>query len=86
MTRHACPICGDPSVYVLWCDPVPPAGCPEGDHVKDVTMCRLQMAAAKQAAEWRKLCPEAFDTNGNIKPGGLALVLAKIDPETRIII
>nr|WP_156453667.1 hypothetical protein [Methylobacterium sp. CCH5-D2] len=33
------------------------------------------MARARQAAERRRLCPDAFDANGNMLPGQLARVL-----------
>jgi hypothetical protein len=35
------------------------------------------MARAKAAADRRRDCPEAFDENGNILPGGLAKILVK---------
>jgi hypothetical protein len=36
------------------------------------------MAQARSAADRRKICPEAFDANGNILPGGLMMVIRKM--------
>ena len=85
MPRHACPICGDPSAYPLWVDREPPAGCPEDrawhdgkpPTIRNVTECKLQLAKAWQAAEFRKLVPDAFDAMGNMLPKQLARVLLK---------
>ena len=82
MPKHACPICGDPNVFALWVGPEPPAGCSQDTEnwgtvraVKNVTECQYQMKKAKQAAEFRKLVPDAFDDTGKMKPGQLARVL-----------
>jgi hypothetical protein len=83
MARYACPICGDPNAYIFWVDPEPPEGCPDDDvwhgggapSIKNVTECKFQMKKAWQAAEFRKLVPDAFDRNGKMKPGELARVL-----------
>lgn len=43
--------------------------------IRNVSECPSQMARARQAAERRRLCPDAFDVNGNILPGQIARVL-----------
>lgn len=73
--KPRCPVCGDPRPFIFWVDPQPPTECPYG--ATEVTNCSYQMNAAREAAERRRICPEAFDKNGNIKPGGLAMVMAK---------
>lgn len=78
-----CPICGDPRAYPLWLDKEPPQACAADQSwhaggpvtIKSVTECPPQMARARQAAERRRLCPDAFDANGNMLPGQLARVL-----------
>ncbi|MGD9539070.1 MAG: hypothetical protein AB7P52_17695 [Alphaproteobacteria bacterium] len=84
--RVKCPICGDPGPFVLWVDPEPPTSCPEGAHVRNVTECRYQMAKAKQRAAWRKARPDAFDTDGNPKPGRLIDVLMSMPPDEPLVI
>ena len=81
--QRKCPICGDPHVYSLWVDPELPEGCPEDmawqtggrPAIKNVTECKFQMAKAWQAAQFRKLVPDAFDETGKMKPGQLGRVL-----------
>lgn len=81
--KYKCPVCGDPNVFKLWVDPRPPLGCPDDDSwheggpptIKDVTQCAYQMGKAWQAAEFRKLVPDAFDGSGAMKPGRLVDVL-----------
>lgn len=83
MAKHVCPICGDPNVYRFWVDRQPPEGCPDDDEwqegrapsIRNVTECRRQMDSAKQAAEFRKLVPDAFDETGKMKPGQIGRVL-----------
>jgi hypothetical protein len=79
----ACPICGDPHGYPIWIDPDPPEGCPQ-DHVwheggkvtiRNVMECKWQMDKAWQAAQFRKLVPDAFDNMGKMLPGQLGRVL-----------
>lgn len=79
----ACPICGDPRAYPLWAERAAPAGCPADTSwhdggpitIRSVTECPVQMKRAQQAAERRRLCPDAFDAAGNMRPGQLARVL-----------
>jgi len=81
MAGYPCPICGDPRGFLFWFDDEPPAGCPQdkswhdggAPQIRNVTECRYQMAKAWQAAEFRRLVPDAFDENGKIKPGGETL-------------
>ena len=98
MPRYKCPICGDQHVYKFWVDPRPPLGCPYDDDwqhdegepsVTDVTQCQWQMAKAWQAAEFRKLVPDAFDEVGTMRPGQLARVIEifhEAHPEKRLVI
>lgn len=42
---------------------------------------------AQRAATWRRVCPDAFDVNGVIRPGALASVITRVasagyDPST----
>lgn len=82
MPKYPCPICGDPSGFIFWVDSEPPAGCPQDMEnwdspraIKNVTECKYQMGKAWQAAEFRKLVPDAFDENGKMLKGELARVL-----------
>jgi len=82
MPKYPCPICGDPSGFIFWVDPEPPGGCPQDmenwgspQAIKSVTECKYQMGKAWQAAEFRKLVPDAFDATGKMLPGQLARVL-----------
>lgn len=83
MPRYACPVCGDPNAYLFWVDPEPPEGCPHEDHenwgttraIKNVSECAVQRKKSWQAAEFRKLVPDAFDETGKMKAGQLARVL-----------
>lgn len=94
--KHICPICGDPNIFALWVDPEPPAGCSQDMEnwgtpraVKNVTECKWQMGKAWQAAEFRKLVPDAFDDTGKMKPGQLARVLevfGKAHPDKAIVL
>lgn len=86
MAKFVCPVCRDPQPYCLWLAKEPPEACAydEAWHkggaptIKSVTECEYQMKKARQAAKWRKACPEEFDEMGNLKPGGLARVLEKL--------
>lgn len=80
----ACPICHDPRGYPLgWYDADPPRGCPSDrawlnggePSIKSVSECSYQRDKAWQAAEFRKLVPDAFDGNGAIIPGQIGRVL-----------
>lgn len=84
MTRYACPVCGDPNAFPLWVSHEPPAGCPDDDEwlmhgrapsIRTVTECKHQMGKARQSAEFRTACPDAFDETGTMKPGQLERVL-----------
>ena len=85
MSRHACPICGDPGAYPLWIDREPPEGCPHDMQwhrggpvsIKSVAECSYQRRKAEQQAEFRRVAPEAYDRTGNLLPGALAAVLLK---------
>lgn len=87
MPRYACPICGDPNGFPIWIDAEPPAGCPQDEawhsgqaaSIRNVTECSWQMQRAWQAAEFRKLAPDAFDETGKMKPGQLARCLLAFD-------
>jgi hypothetical protein len=69
---HRCPICHDSQPFVLWIDPEPPKECPYG--ADQITNCSYQMDKARGEAERRKICPEAFDQEGKIRPGGWGLI------------
>jgi hypothetical protein len=94
MSRFACPVCHDPHAYPLWIDSEPPEGCPYdeawqnglGRAVLSVDQCAYQMRKARQMAEWRRLVPEAFDENGNIKAGMLAYVLERLPADRTLMI
>lgn len=87
MPRHACPICHDPNAYPFWIDQDPPSGCPQdvdddgnlawanGGQRRVVELCEWQRSRAWQAAEFRKLVPDAFDQNGKILPGQIVRVI-----------
>lgn len=83
VTGYACPVCGDPRAFPVWIDAEPPVGCPHDDAwmngnapaIRTVTECRYQMGKARQAAEFRRLVPDAFDADGKMLPGRLADVL-----------
>lgn len=59
---------------------------PWGDvlaEAMDAAKLQLDEAAIKQrdtqrAATWRRVCPDAFDTNGVILPGALASVITRV--------
>jgi hypothetical protein len=82
--QRRCPVCGDPSEFVLWIEDEPPMGCADDPvalaggprTIRNVTECPRQMHQARRAALWRKLFPAQFDGHGNIVPGGLAHILA----------
>lgn len=100
MTRYACPICGDPNAYPLWIDEEPPRGCPNDEldsdglicwhsgapRITNVTECAYQMTKARQAAEMRKRCPEAFDENGKMIPEMLCKALASLPAGTVVVV
>jgi hypothetical protein len=76
MAKPVCPVCGDPGPFELWqTSNEPPVECPYNPAAKSVTDCEHQMGKAWQSAEFRRLVPDAFDENGNIKPGRAADVL-----------
>jgi len=83
MGKTVCPVCGDPHPYKFWIDTEPPDRCPHdpvewGDGpptIGNVSECSYQRAKAWQAAEFRKLVPDAFDQVGKMKFGQLARVL-----------
>lgn len=82
MPRIPCPVCGDPSAFLFWIDKEPPGGCAQDmenwgspQAVKNVSECAYQRKKAWQAAEFRKLVPDAFDETGKMLPGQLARVL-----------
>jgi len=75
--RFRCPICGDPAPFIFWIEDFKPEQCPEGDYVKNVTQCQQQMAVARQAAELRKFCPEAFDRDGRMLSRGWEMIFDK---------
>ncbi len=87
LSSYPCPVCGDPNAYPIWIDTAPPRGCSddeawqEGLSPRITSVCERQLARARQAADWRKRCPEAFDHEGNIIEGGLAMVMNKLRPE-----
>ena len=96
----SCPVCGDPSAFPLWVGDVPPAGCVQDatwhktgeltdKSVRSVTECAWQMKKAWQAAEFRKLVPDAFDASGKMLPKQLARVLrafGKAHPEEALVL
>ena len=83
-------------MFMFWVDPEPPAGCGQDmdnwgtpHAVKNVMECKFQMGKAWQAAEFRKLVPDAFDHDGKMLPNQLARVLTefgKIHPGKALII
>lgn len=89
MPKFACPICHDPNGFPIWIDAEPPEGCPHDESwmegrplaIKSVAECPYQRGKAEQRARWMKLCPEAFDANGNLVEGGLVMVLEKLPPD-----
>ena len=72
-SKPTCPACGWTEPF--WQDPVPTTGCLLG-HLS--APCPPQLSMARAAAERRRFCPEAFDANGNILPGGLVMILNKV--------
>ena len=97
MAKHPCPICGDPNGYIIWIDPDPPEGCPHDSvwhktgrmTIKSVMECKYQRGKAWQAAEFRKLVPDAFDSHGNMLPKQLGRVLTefnKMHPDWLLIV
>lgn len=96
MPKYPCPVCGDPSGFIFWVDPEPPSGCPHDMEnwdspkaIKNVAECKYQRGKAWQAAEFRKLVPDAFDASGKMLPGQLGRVLTefgKYHPKAMLII
>lgn len=97
MASFACPICGDPKGYPFWLDAEPPLGCPHdlqwhgggAISIRSVVECSYQRAKAWQAAEFRKLVPDAFDSAGNILEGQIGRVLlafSKAHPRKELVI
>jgi hypothetical protein len=75
-----CPICGH--IEPLWIDP-PPVGCFDGG----TSHCEQAITRAHGEAMRRKVCPDAFDENGKIRPGQIVRVIdamhsAGLDPMT----
>lgn len=71
LQRPPCPICRDPNAFPLWIDEEPPPTCPNDPawprrSVQGI--CQHQLRKAKQAAELRRLTPDAFDNNGTMIP------------------
>lgn len=92
-----CPVCGDPNAYPFWISEEPPDGCPDdlewqegrARSIRNVAECSSQRKKAWQAAEFRKLLPDAFDETGKMKPGRLAEVLeqfGKANPGVALVI
>lgn len=96
MARLPCPVCGDPYGFIFWVDPEPPQGCPQDMEnwgtvraIKNVSECAYQRAKAWQAAEFRKLVPDAFDRDGKMLPGQLARVLTEFKekhPDAKLVV
>lgn len=64
---YVCPICGDPQPFILWVDKEPPPTCPDDPawpRRSFHSICSRQLRKAEQAAELRRLTPDAFDANG----------------------
>lgn len=77
----SCPICGDPQPFVFWLEDAPPPTCPDDPawpRRSMHTICAHQMRKARQAAERRRLVPDAFDASGNILPGQIARVMRAV--------
>lgn len=71
MSAVHCPICGDPNPFRFWIDAVPPLTCPDDPAWPARSLhgiCPRQLRRAEQAAERRKLTPDAFDKNGTLIP------------------
>ena len=91
MSRHPCPVCGDPNAFPLWIDDEPPDGCPGDEEwlatgrrsVNTVAECRIQRVRAWQAAEMRRLAPQCFDDSGNMRPGSLAEAMEAVARQHR---
>jgi hypothetical protein len=96
MPKYPCPVCGDPNGFIFWVDKEPPVGCPQDmdnwgtpQAVKNVSECAYQRKKAWQAAEFRKLVPDAFDETGKMKPMQLARVLEtfhSVHPNAKLIV
>ena len=90
--KAICPICHDPKPFVFWLDEAPPPTCPDDPAWPERSMnsiCERQLRVARQAAERRRLVPDAFDENGNILPGQIGRVLQiwqAAHPEERLAI
>jgi hypothetical protein len=68
----ACPICRDPNAFPLWLGADPPPTCPDDPAWPRRSLnsiCPRQIAKRRQAAELRRLTPDAFDANGTLIPG-----------------
>lgn len=95
MSKHPCVICGDPNAFPLWVGGEAPDFCAndetfgEGrDAWRGPGACPRQRRKAEQAALMHKGCPEAFDENGNIRPGPewLAMAIEALPPDWVIVI
>ena len=67
MAHLPCPVCGDPDAFMFWVDDAPPPTCPHDPTWPKrsiVGTCQFQLAKARQAADLRKLTPDAFDARG----------------------
>lgn len=69
LDKH-CGICG--LEFPIWTDQRPVARC---YMTEGTTTCQHAMARAHGPAMCRKLCPDAYDQNGNILPGALPRVV-----------
>ena len=70
-TKPPCPVCGDPNQFPLWIDAAPPPTCPHDPAWPKrsvVGICAYQRRKAEQAADFRRITPDAFDENGNMLP------------------
>lgn len=67
--KHTCPVCGDPAPFALWIEAEPPPTCPDDPAWPRRSLhsiCDRQLRKARQAAELRRLTPDAFDPNGTM--------------------
>lgn len=71
MPKYPCPVCGDPNTFPIWIEDKPPPTCPDDPawpRRSLYSICQRQMQKAKQAAELRRITPDAFDENGTLIP------------------
>ena len=75
MSKLPCPVCGDPTAFPIWIDEMPPPTCPHDPawpRRTVVGICQFQIRRAKQAAELRRITPDAFDAAGTMIPSEAA--------------